>query len=287
MHIVTKIMVILATILSVLLAGLAIAYTNNAQAIKGELRTERNRATAAEAQVGAVNAAAAADRESLQQKIATLEASFQESSSRLASIQGENARLLAEVNSLKQAQATHSGQIDQFTAVIQTYASLNKAQSDELEALRTKELEYARREIAITDRVNDLSSELEVSRETNRSLQEQLVALREQMDRGGSPGAPGSLDTRTTTGLRAPAGFQSRVTAVRRDASGQTLVEIAAGSSDRLREGMQLNIARTNTGYIATIVVERVNVNDAVARVSMLGSRGNVQAGDAVMPTSH
>ena len=36
MHIVTKILVILATILSVLLAGLSIAYTSNAQRIKGE-----------------------------------------------------------------------------------------------------------------------------------------------------------------------------------------------------------------------------------------------------------
>ncbi|MCA8923976.1 MAG: hypothetical protein KDD82_19355, partial [Planctomycetes bacterium] len=42
-----------------------------------------------------------------------------------------------------------------------------------------KELDSARKEIELTDRINDLSTELEVSRETTRALKEQLTTMRE------------------------------------------------------------------------------------------------------------
>lgn len=284
MHIVTKILVILATILSVLLAGLSIAYTSNAQRIKGELRTERQRATAAEATASEAAQAGAAEREVLQEKIATLEASLQEATSRLAGLQGDNARLLAEVNSLKQNQATYSGQIDQFTSVIRTYAALNESQSAELETLRSRALDANRKEIALSDRINDLQGELEVARETTRSLQEQLVALREQADRGGladlGPAGAGAAGF-----LRAPSNFRARVTAVDRDPAGNTLVEISGGASDKLREGMRLNITRDGSNWVGAIVVERVNINDSIARVAILGDHGEVRAGDIVIPT--
>ena len=269
---------------SILLAGLSIAYTSNAQRIKQELRTERQRATAAEATATEATQAGAAEREVLQQKIATLEASLQESTSRLAGLQGDNARLLAESNSLKQAQATYSGQIDQFTSVIKTYAALNESQSSELEALRARTLDASRKEIALADRINDLQGELEVARETLRSQQEQLQSIREQGGAGGS--AVLSDGGRSTGFLKAPAEFRARVTAVQRDPAGQTLVEISGGSSDKLREGMRLNITRENR-FLATLIIERVNQNDSVGRVDFLGRAGEVaiEQGDFVIPT--
>jgi len=285
LHIVTKILVILATILSVLLAGLSIAYTSNAQRIKSELRTERQRATAAEATASEAAQAAAAEREVLQEKIGTLEATLQESTSRLAGLQGDNARLLAEVNSLKQNQATYAGQIDQFTSVIKTYATLNESQSQELETLRARALDANRKEIALSDRINDLQGELEVARETTRSLQEQLVALREQAHRGGFADA-GAARGVGAGFLRAPSDFRARVTAVQRDPAGNTLVEISGGSSDKLREGMRLSVTRDGSNWVGSIVVERVNINDSIARVSMIGPHGDIQAGDIVIPTA-
>ncbi len=283
MHILTKFLVVFAAVLSVLLAGLSIAYTSNADRIVSEFNVERDRATKSEGQAAAVQAASAVERESLQKKIADLESSLQSSTDSMASIQGENARLLTEVNALKQASVTHSAQIDQFTAVVQTYATLNKSQADELQKLRERELEFNKKEIELSDRINDLQGELEVSRETNRSLQEQLVATREQMDRvqQGGPAASGSAGGY----LRAPLGFRSRITGVRKDETGSTLVSLTGGSNDALKPGMRLNIVRDQ--FLATLILERVDQSESIGRVDFLGRQGQVEirTGDLVIPT--
>jgi uncharacterized phage infection (PIP) family protein YhgE len=285
-HIVTKFLVVFAAVLSMLLSGLTIAYTSNAGALREAVQLAENKASAASAQAASVTAQGATERESLQQKINELESALQQAVSRTSDLQGENAKLLAEVNGLKQAAVTHSAQIDQFTAVVQTSAALNKAQSDELNSLRARELDAARKEIELSDRINDLLGELEVARETSRSLQEQLVAARESLDRSQAGGAsPGSLGGEGGT-LRAPANFRSQVTDVREDEAGNVLVTIPAGAGDGLRERMRLSIVRE--GFLATLILERVDQNEAVGRVDFLGRKGEVsiETGDRVIAST-
>jgi predicted nucleic acid-binding Zn-ribbon protein len=288
LHIVTKFLVVLAAVLAILLAGLSIAYTSNADRIVGDLSVERDRAAKAEGQAAAVTAAAAGEREALQAKIAELENALAQANASMSDLQGQNARLLAETNSLKQASVTHSAQIDQFTAVVQTYAALNKSQAEELAGLRDRELDSARKEIELTDRINDLSSELEVARETTRALQEQLAETRQQMDSAAQPAS--SLSSAASPGeagaLRAPTGFRSQITDVRQDTSGQVLASIPAGASDGLRERMRLSIVRD--GFLAVMILERVDQNEAVGRVDFLGRKGqvDVRAGDLVMASA-
>jgi len=289
LHIVTKFLVIFAAVLSILLAGLSIAYTSNAERLVNEVRLERDRATKAEGQAAAVTSASAGERESLQAKLLELETALRQTADSSNDLQASNARLLAEVNSLKQASVTHSAQIDQFTAVVQTYASLNKAQADELNQLRDRELDFARKEIELTDRVNDLSGELEVARETNRSLQEQLVESRRTAEVGSSPALGTALGTGAASDiglLKAPSGFRSQITGVQDDESGATLVSIPAGTSDGLRERMKLSIVRD--GFLATLILERVDQNESIGRVDYLGRRGQVEirAGDLVMAST-
>ncbi|MDX2116117.1 MAG: hypothetical protein SFZ24_10945 [Planctomycetota bacterium] len=288
MHIVTKFLIVCAAVLSMLLAGLTIAYTSNAGTLRSAVRLSENRATQAEAQARSVTAAAAQERESLQQKINDLETAVQQAVSRMADLQGENAKLLADNNALKQGALTHQAQIDQFTAVVQTYAALNKSQSDELNLLRNKELEYARKEIDLSDRINDLMGELEVARETGRGLQEQLVEARQALDRvqqGGTAASAGVLSAEDAL-LRAPMNFRSTITTVQQDPAGNTLVGIPAGSSDGLRENMKLSVVRE--GFLATVVLERVDQNESVGRVDFLGRQGQivVQQGDRVVASS-
>lgn len=286
MHIVTKFLVLMAAVLSVLLSGLTIAYTSNASRLVQDHKDSRAALAKAEGQAASVTAAAAGERESQQSKIAALEATLQESAGRMSSLQAENARLLAEVGSLKQASLTHTAQIDQFTAVVQTFSNVNRAQADELGTLRDKELDHAKKEIQLSDRINDLLGELEVVRETNRSLQEQLVAFRE----GGQSPAAGVLGRESSTSggevfLRAPAEFRGRIVDVRKDEAGNTLASISGGTGDRLKERMRLNIVRD--GFLAMLVLQRVDENESVGRVDFLGREGtvDVRQGDLVVPT--
>ncbi len=287
MHIVTKVLVVVAAVLSVLLAGLSIAYTSNADRISREIRTERDRSAKAEAQVAEINAQADSERSALQQKISALESVITTLSTDSSKLQGEKSGLLAEAAELRQASATHGAQIDQFTAVIKTYAELNKAQSEELAKLRDRELQNARREIELSDRINDLASQLEVCNETGRSMQERLVQMQDDLARaqggGGSSLAAAGADA--TAFLKAPRDFRGRVTSVRRESDGSMMISIDAGANDQLRERMKLSIVRDR--FIATMVLTKVDQNEAVGRIELLNpsAAGDVQIGDLVQPT--
>ncbi|HVZ93602.1 MAG TPA: hypothetical protein VG797_03745 [Phycisphaerales bacterium] len=283
MHIVTKFLVVVAAVLSVLLAGLAIAYTSNADRIRREIGAEKDRSAKAEAQVAEINAQADSERNALQTKIASLESSITELSGQVARFQSENAGLRAESNELRQASATHSSQIDQFTAVVQTYAELNKAQSEELAKLRDRELQNARREIELSDRINDLSSQLEVCTETGRSLQEQLVTMRDDLARAQAGGAAAAAGAGEMGGpIRAPRDFRARVVSVQKAADGTVMIGIDAGANDQLRERMKLSVVRDQ--FLATMILTKVDANEAVGRVDLVNPHAGteIKVGDVV-----
>lgn len=263
----TKILFLIAAALTFVMSGLVVAHTSNADRLLSEWKKEQMRAEQALQVANSNMIKGAADREQLQKSMGDLEARLIANDERVASLQRENTNLLAQVNQLAREKVSHAGQIDQFTAVMQVYADLNNAQSVELNGLRDKELNHTRREIDLTDRINDLTGQIEVAQETMRSLMEQNQGLREQMASGGSGGT-----TLASTGraLRAPRNFQARVTNVDLGSNGVTLVEIGAGANDQLQAGMQLNLIR-GSEFIGKVILERVNPNQSVGRVDYIG----------------
>jgi TolA-binding protein len=278
-HILTKFLVIMAAVLAVLLSGLTIAYSSNAQRLREAVDNERKSAEAAKAAAGEVTAQSAAERESLNKKIEDLNASLSSIRQTISQLQGDNAQLLSDKKRLELDGASYQARIDQFIALSEAHAKLDEARAKELEELRVKQLSYARKEIELGDRINDLAGQLEVSQETSRALQEQLVSARQDLDRAKGGGVADA------SGLKkAPATFRGRITNVTKDdATGTTLVTINAGSNDRLTEKMELNIVRD--GFVAKVVLTRVDLNTAIGTVNFLGRDVSVQVNDLVMPT--
>jgi len=278
LHALTKILIVLAFFLTLPLTGLVVAYTSNAdklveanERLSVEVRQLESAIGGDQAQHSQVLAAKEAE-------IANINALLTEAQGRLASLERENENLRVELNQQKRAALTHSAQIDQFNASVQMYAELNRAQSQELAELRQRELEKTRREIELTDRINDLDGELVVSRETIRALQEQIADLREEVIDGPDIDAPGSA----VQVARAPANFQAEITDVSLDADGRTLmIEFRAGASDGLAENMELNIGR-GPNYVGNAMIVRVGQNTAVARFIDMGTGRRPQAGDTV-----
>jgi len=285
LHALTKVLVVIGAFLSVLLAGLSVAYTANVDSVRDEYSQLKKQITVANALVDDVNQQAAAQRESNVAETSDLRNQTTQLIAELAGLQSENSRLQADVASLHQAASLHAAQIDQFLATSETYAELNSKQSQELGMLRSKELEGARREIALSDRINELEGRLEVSIETSRSLQERIVDLREELEYAKQDGSGTQIQSDTGF-LKAPVGFRASVTDVRRDPAGSTLLEINAGSSDNLRENMKLNIVG-ESGYIASAVVQLVDDNSAIVRVTVLkaGRENELREGNIVLGT--
>lgn len=252
MHILTKFFVFIAAILSVLLAGLSIAYTFNANEIATQMQRAKAQASAAVAEANS-NLATSEQRVSeLRSSERDQDAKIAERDNRIIELENTVSNLSAENAGLRAEQATYSTRIDEFTTLIATAQTLDAARAEELRELRDELLSYARREIELTDRINDLVSQLEVSQATVRSLQETIVQIQEGGDNGGDADrAP-----------VAPEGFRARVTDVRSEDSGRTLVAIDAGSSDGLRAGTRLSVSDQN-GFSAVIVIEQVNLNSS------------------------
>ncbi|MFG0293048.1 MAG: hypothetical protein ACIAQF_00845 [Phycisphaerales bacterium JB065] len=262
MHILTKFFVFIAAILSVLLAGLSIAYTFNANEIASQITRANAAAAAAQNEAQARSLDAARQSSENESTLADMQATLAERESHITNLEGEISRLITTNADLQTQQATYSTRIDEFTTLIATAQELDAARAEELRALRDDLLEYARKEIALTDRINDLVSQLEVAEATVRSLQETIVSIQE-----GGDGS-GSTTTRTPT---APEGFRARVTDVSTDESGRVLVAIDAGSSDGLRPGTRLSVS-DESGFVAVIVIDRVNLNNATGYVDTRSS---------------
>lgn len=280
MHPLTKVLAVLAALMSLALATLTIVYTANAESVRAGYLSERSRREAAEE-------ASNRDRASYNTELLRKQAESDALNNQIAELRGviadmqrDNARLLADVQTAKAAEASVQAKIDQLSATNQTLSNLISQYRTEVQTLRESELRYAQREIELADRNSDLTGQLEVALENNRALQEQLVELRDQLAsaRAGGAGAAGEGGA-----VVASIPVRARVTGVRRDANGALLVQIDAGANDRLREQMELSIVRGNQ-FLAKVVLQAVDIEESVGRVDFLSRPETaIQTGDLVM----
>jgi len=276
-HIITKIFVVFAAILSVLLASLSVAYSTNADRIVAgykDIQSEANAYKAAAAEAGSKSAAVSTD---MQARLDELESQLRERDDDLTDFERDNQRLLADAKQAEAAQVSVANKIDQLGATVSTQATIIKSLQEEVKERRAEGLRSIQHEIELTDRISDLSGQLEVAIETNRALQEQLQELRDTYGDSGTgiasgPGAQGGAN----------AAVRARITEIRRDpGSGNLLAAIDAGSNDRIREGMELTISRRGS-FVGKLVVNSVSLNTAVGAVDTLNRDIDVQPGDLV-----
>ena len=276
MHIITKIFVVFAAVLAVLLSALSVAYSTNADRIVASVKDQRARVAALRAEVAAAASTHAEEVERIQAEVEELKQQVRDRTARLTSYERENQRLLAEAKAAQNDSLNVQSRIDQLSATASTQASLISSYRDEVQKLREDELRFTQREIELADRISDINGQLEVAVETNRALQEQIAQLREMVDGpGASRLASGPMSSRTQP-------VRARITDVRRDpGNGALLAAIDAGSNDRIREGMEMTIVRRGD-FIAKFVVQSVTLNTAVGRVDTLNRSVDVLPGDMV-----
>ncbi|MHC4976861.1 MAG: hypothetical protein ACYTF7_09695 [Planctomycetota bacterium] len=272
MHIVTKFLVVLSAVLAILLAALSVAYTANADRVRDEfknLESQRDSLRETQSLLSTSNQQA---RNQQNQVIAELEDQVEDSNRERLAVLDMNNQLDAERRTLQVNFQGMQSKIDQLTAAVDTQANLLASYRDEVRLLRDNELRYAQREIDLMDRINDIGGQLEVAQETNRSLQEQLIALQTQSGLGTA-----------IAGNDADAGVRARVTRVSRERGGDKLLaSIDAGSNDSLRQNQELTIVRNNS-FVAKLILENVALNESVGRIDTLGRNVEVRPGDMVV----
>lgn len=288
MHILTKIFVVFAAVLSIFLAALTIAYSANAdriaQSLAGEQALREQARAALDTQVAQAKTQAVAMQAEIDKKTSEIAQREAEKNQ----LQTENARLQSEKNKAETARQSIESKIAELGELAKTQAAMISSYRDEVTTLRNNEIDYRKKSLDLEARLSDLESQREVLQSTVRALQEQLTEAKLAADttaRGGTPGAArGGEAPFVYTGPR----IQGKIEKLTRDPNSKSmLAKINVGSNDQIRDNMKLMVVRDNA-FVANLIITQTDLKWAIGRVDTLNKLGadgkpvEVREGDVV-----
>ncbi len=281
MHILTKVFIVFAAVLSVVLAALTMAYSINADTIAAKYADALREAETAKADGNAAVSQYSNANAILQDRIAELQNKLANAQQQNLTLSQENQSLLTAKTNAEHDAAAIKNQIGQSQETVRAMAAMIESLRNEITKLRTSEFSLRKASLDLEDRVNDLASQNEVYEQTIRALREQVAAAQRAAE-STLAGATGS-GTNEPFEATGPV-IHGTVTRVTTDpASGEELVEVDVGSNDRVAENMKLHVGRGNDTFVATLVVVRTDLQSSVARISLANDGLDVQPGDIVV----
>ena len=305
MHIITKIFVVLVSLLAVAIVPLAVVQSQNQAILKQQVQDRDASLSGLRRDLDAERALRSKTENELQMQVRDLDG---EKSRLAADVAQRDARvkgLEAEIAQMRIAQATIQQQVAVLAETDRTKTELTKALNDELEKLRGRLTDAEKIRIDLEQRVTKADADLEVAQSAVRDLKEQMAALEELKATAdqrlsqyegrygrladASSGAPGSpVSAGILPGSSAAATFVdkdlvARVINVRRSPEA-VYAEIDAGSRDGVREGWVMTISDGDR-FIGRLRVTTVDPNRAVGTVELEdpSERGPVKAGQRVV----
>lgn len=288
MHLVTKILIVFGALLSVLLAGLTMAYTFNAQAIRDSVDREKAYVAAATADLnnertkyGQDLAAARLANEQLSKQLEAATSDFQRLSGQHSTLTNEREEAKLEA---ARAQADSRGKDERLALQTSLVAALQAEASE----ARKAQLDMAKRETELMTRLNELESSNQVLTQNVKALQEQLAEQKLAASKMTAAPRSGSESTfvsgPTLGGFEVSSGalVTARVRKTVRAESGDDLAFISAGSSSGLKVGQKLSIVRDGR-FLAALILTAVDSSEAAGRIDRLGRSVDIMADDLVL----
>lgn len=287
MHVLTKIFTVLVSLLAVFLVPLVVVYAHNENSFKAryeqasaQSQVARENLQAAESRHGAVEARLTSQVESMRQSSRDIERQRDEA---LVQVQQLESQLVA----AEAMRAEVRSELAKLASGVQTGSALTSSLVEELRVLRSDALAAERQVVELDEALRDVSSQLDVAIAARRALQEELQRVTE--DRAELMGRVseyvarfGALeDEPVALSIRPDRTLTTTVLSVRRTAD-QTLVEIAAGSRDGIKEGWTMTIGRGAT-FLGNLRIINVDINRSTGVVMLEDpQRGLVDVGDVV-----
>lgn len=283
MHILTKIFVVLAALLSLLVSALAITYSINAERIADEYADARQKADAATANLRVSTENHQLEVTQMRGQLETKNLEIADLRQELDASRYDAQQLAAEKREAEAQTAAVQTQVAQFGVTADNLTELVETYRDEVTLLRGKELTNRDQRLDLEDTIADQASRLQVFNQTVRALREQLRDAQrtiQELSSGRtvarSSGAAESLRTIPGTVVF------GRVEDVRAEAdSGRTLVQVDLGSNDGVQAQTELDIVRGND-YVGTIVVDDVDLQVSVGYVRLTNGDFRIRTGDEV-----
>ncbi len=287
MHVVTKIFVVLVSLLAILLVPLVVVYAHNEDSFKARYESAAARAAAADNNLQQQQIAHGAE-------IARLELELRDRATTNQQLARDLATAQADLQSARSDLVASSADQAKFRSDLATIASAVSAGQDVMESLlnevrtiRTEALAAERRAVDLEEAWRDVNGQLQSAVAARRAMEEELQQLKEEHARsleqlGAYVQKWGRLGTDISRPPAPMIDLDATVTSVSRG-SEQTLAEINAGSRDGVKEGWVMTIGRAGN-YLGNLRIIAVDINHATGVVELAApaGRGKVEAGDRV-----
>jgi len=281
-HILTKVFVLFAAVLSIMMAALAISFSVNADRILADYDSALEKAQAAETSLQAYKAIEVQAKNTLTENLARLQDELASRDSNLRRLEAANSELRIGLRQAESERVSITSKIAQLGVTTETQANIISDYKDELSRLRLDERNYRDEKIDLEKQLGDLESQVIVYEQVKRALQEQLEEVRRLVDNPGGSAATAMGDNRPNEIPGSP--ISGRVDEVRTDPNtGDLLVKINLGTNDRITNNARMYVHRGNTTYLGELVVFKVDMNHAVARVAYMVPGQSIREGDQIL----
>ncbi len=289
MHILTKVFIVLVSLLAVLLVPLVVVYAHNEDSFKAKYEEAVSLARINEADLDSAKASHASAMAAKETRIA-------EAQREAADLQRDVDQRGAEIRKLETRLVSAEGMQTQIVAKLTRLVStveagqeLNESLITELRTIRGEALAAERRKIDLDEELRDVSGQLEVAVAARRALQEELQRLTDEHAKAmlslshyeARIGALSDVPDLTREGIPPTHNVNATVIGVRRDKE-QLLAEVDVGSKDHLQEGCVGSIGHGGT-FNANIRIISVDINRSTGIVTLEDrARGLVEIGNRV-----
>lgn len=290
MHPLTKVFVVLMTVLSIVLVSMVVPFVANTENYRDQREAAMSRAAAAEANAAVAQASSDASRSELNAQIDEIQKLLTAQRTLNDSLKGELATERGNLERTRADLVRTQADIANLTAANAQFAKIQDDHQKELAMRREENLKQARQIIEIETSNNDQSSSVATLRRQLRLAQENLIKTQEELSEATSALVKIPVEVRNqylSAGVSADTdnSFNADVVTVGqvsdvKQAGETTLVQLNIGRNGGVKERMRFVVSRDGQ-YLGTIVVMTVDEQAAVARVKTLKSGSTLKSGDS------
>jgi hypothetical protein len=287
-HILTKIFIVLVTLLAVAMVPLVATYATNENSYRAKYQAASNQQKLAMTRASDAETALFAQRTQMQNEIDARDATVR-------TLEGDQGTSRAQIQSLQAQIARMETQLSQSGANLQALSSASEVNSelkqrfvDENYSLRNDVIDAERMIMKMEDDLDEARQNMQGAIRAQRKAQEerhemekQIDAMRVQLESYISKyGALEAVAT-VSSGSAPDRTLSSTILTVSRDGE-DVLVEVDAGSRDGVQKGWIMTVGKNGT-FLGRLQVVEVDINRSIGRVSLEDpERGLVVPGSAV-----
>ncbi len=288
MHVLTKIFIVLVSLLAVLLVPLVVVYAHNEDSYKARYEQATANAQSAQSALDSANRAHQVEQSRLQQEVATRDATITGLRAERDEYEAAAMEAQAALAAAESAQTDLAAKLATLATGVEAGNNVVQSLLADLRQTRESALQNERRLVEMEDQLRDVTSQLEVAVAARRAAQEELQRVREERTSMANelagfyaqyPGARERIAAGSRGAVIPTQDIDATILNVSRNAS-ETRAEINAGARDGVVEGMEFNIS-TQAGFMGKLRIIEVDINRAIGVVELEGASGlgNVAAG--------